>query len=204
MKKLLLLLVLIAVDTLVYPQNYDLIVKTNGDSIACKIDTVSDTSIYFEMRYNNKWMPTNISKNEVLEYKFNVIDKDLVIFKKGTSYIDKFAADANLVKALKLNKTGKILIYTGAGAIAGGSIFPLLASNADMLTPAGLYIGSAVFFVGIGFEIVGIPMTIINSKKIKRFNSTAFNYMHIDLKPDIQHNIITGNYRPGLILRISF
>ena len=70
-------------------QNYDLIVKTNKDSIACRIDSITDTRVYFEMKYNDSWIHTDIDKSAILEYKYDIIDRYLVDFKKGSSYIDK-------------------------------------------------------------------------------------------------------------------
>ena len=87
MKKLLLLLVLIATLCLVYSQDYDLIVKSNGDSIACHIDSITDTHIYFEMKNRNYWINTSIYRNEVAEYKYDAIDSKLCVFKPGTSNI---------------------------------------------------------------------------------------------------------------------
>lgn len=88
MKKLLLLLVLIVTLCLVYSQDYDLIVKTNGDSIACHIDSITDTYIYFEMKSNKYWTHTQINKADVSEYKRNAINRKLFVFKSGTSYIE--------------------------------------------------------------------------------------------------------------------
>ncbi|HPF03571.1 MAG TPA: hypothetical protein PLV06_09455 [Bacteroidales bacterium] len=87
MKKVLLLLVLIAGATFGYSQDFDLIVKTNGDSIACSIDSVSNALIYFEMKYNNNWIHTQLNRDEVLEYKYNSINWKNHIYKPGTSYI---------------------------------------------------------------------------------------------------------------------
>ena len=64
MKKLLLILVLLATICLVYSQDYDLIVKSNGDSIACHIDSITDTYIYSEMKSKNYWKNTHINKYE--------------------------------------------------------------------------------------------------------------------------------------------
>lgn len=70
-----------------YSQDYDLVVTITGDSIACRIDSTTDASIYFEMKHNNNWIHTSINRNEVIEYKYGVIDKKMVVFKPGTSYI---------------------------------------------------------------------------------------------------------------------
>ena len=153
-----------------YSQDYDLIVSTKGDSIACYIDSIADESIYFEMKHTNKWIHTNIDRDEVIVYKYNAIEKKSVVFKPGTSYIDIAydEHDADMVKALKLNKTGKTLTSIGIVAIVAGPAFTLLTASGDMLGWTGLIIGTIVFCTGIVVEAVGIPMRIINSKRIKR------------------------------------
>ncbi|MBI9053365.1 MAG: hypothetical protein JEY96_06075 [Bacteroidales bacterium] len=76
-------------------QNYDLIVKANGDSIACQIDSITDSKVYFEMKYNNNWIHTVIDKYEIIEYKYDVVNKKLAVFKSGSSYIDQIRKPAN-------------------------------------------------------------------------------------------------------------
>jgi hypothetical protein len=87
MKKILYIFILLLFYYPVYSQNYDLIVTTTGDSIACRIDSITDTEIYFEMKVNNNWFHTYTNKNDITEYKRNEIDKKSVVFKTGTSYI---------------------------------------------------------------------------------------------------------------------
>ena len=107
MKKLLLILVLLATICLVYSQDYDLIVKSNGDSIACHFDSITDTHIYFEMKSKSYWKHTYISKVDVIEFKRNVIDKRTVVFKSGTSIIKK-------IMAQPMQKNS---VYVGLGSI---------------------------------------------------------------------------------------
>jgi hypothetical protein len=150
--------------------HYDLIVTTKGDSIACKIDSIADPSIYFKMKHNNHWVHTNINRDNIIEHKYNAIDKKTVIFKPGTSYIEKVYSDndKNLAKALKLNKTGKTLTRIGIGAIITGPLFVLVTGSGDVLGWTGLIIGAIVFYTGVGIEAVGITIRIISSKRIKR------------------------------------
>ncbi len=70
-----------------YSQDYDLVVTTNGDSMACHIDSITDTQIYLEMRYNGKWVHTFMNKNKIIEHKYNAIDKTKFYFEPGTSII---------------------------------------------------------------------------------------------------------------------
>lgn len=91
--KILLLALLIALCK-VYSQDYDLIVKSNGDSIACHIDSITDVNIYFEMRSNGYWTHTSIAKTDISEYKQNAINRKLIVFKPGTSYIESTRKDS--------------------------------------------------------------------------------------------------------------
>lgn len=68
-------------------QNLDLIVLSNNDSIACIIDSVTVSNIYFKLKLNDNWVKTNTKRDDVLEYKYQAIDKKDFLFKTGTSYI---------------------------------------------------------------------------------------------------------------------
>ena len=66
-----------------YAQDLDLIVTAKGDSIACRIDSISDTHIYFEMKSQNKWALTHITHTEVTEYKRNAINEKQYIMNQA-------------------------------------------------------------------------------------------------------------------------
>jgi len=84
-----------------YAQDYDLIVTDKNDSIACHIDSISEQTLYFEMRYKKKWTHTQYNKNQVIDYKLKSIDKKDVSFKRGTSYI--INPDSLLINQIKRN-----------------------------------------------------------------------------------------------------
>lgn len=92
----------------IYSQNYDLIVTTKNDSIACYIDSISENKIYFEMRYNKEWLHTYYDKSEIAEYQQNTINKKHVSFKSGTSFI--INPDSVL-----LNQLNRNIFYGTAG-----------------------------------------------------------------------------------------
>ncbi len=87
MKKISIITLLFMSINMIYSQDYDLIVTTNGDSVACHIDSITDTQIYLEMRYNNNWIHTYMNKNKIIEYKYNAIDKKKFYFEPGNSKI---------------------------------------------------------------------------------------------------------------------
>lgn len=87
MKRIICILIFLVVVINAYSQDFDLIVLTNGDYIACHIDSVSDTHVYFEMRIWRKWIHTSINKSKIVDFKLQEINKKDVSFKRGTSYI---------------------------------------------------------------------------------------------------------------------
>jgi len=70
-----------------FSQDLDLIVTTKGDSIACRIDSITGMHIHYQMISHDSWIHTKIPKSNVSEYKQDVIDKRLYNFKSGTSII---------------------------------------------------------------------------------------------------------------------
>lgn len=88
MRILLLSLFFLTISGKSYSQNYDLIVTTEGDSIACFIDSITDSLIYIQLKFNEKWVHTWMKKSEISDYQMDVIDKKLFYFKEGTSTIE--------------------------------------------------------------------------------------------------------------------
>ncbi len=89
MKILSLLLVFLIALGKSYSQDYDLIVKSSGDSIACHIDSITVTHIYFEMMSSNHWIHTFIERANVNEFQHDAINAKQVVFKSGTSIIEE-------------------------------------------------------------------------------------------------------------------
>ena len=89
MKKILIILSAILVYQLSFSQNLDLIVKTNGDSIACKIDSLTESHIFFQIKTDasNKWIQTWDDLDDISGYEYNVIDERMFLFKSGTAVI---------------------------------------------------------------------------------------------------------------------
>lgn len=70
-----------------YAQKYDLLVTAEKDSLACHIDSITDSYIYVEMLHNDNWIHTMFKKENIFEYKKDYVDKKKFDFKNGTSYI---------------------------------------------------------------------------------------------------------------------
>ena len=90
MKRILLILIFTFICVDGYSQNLDLIVNTRGDSLACRIDSITDTHIYFEMKFNSNWFYTYEILENIASYEYEIIEKRKMRFKPGTSYIKPY------------------------------------------------------------------------------------------------------------------
>lgn len=87
MKQITLLVLLLIISASAFSKDYDLIVFPNGDSIACKIDSITDTDIYFAMKNKYHWLSTHQKIGNIAYYELDAIRKKSIVFKPGTSYI---------------------------------------------------------------------------------------------------------------------
>lgn len=101
-------------------QDHDLIVTTKGDSIACRIDSITETHIFFEMKSLNHWSQTHIDLTDVSEHKRNAIDKKQFVFKSGSSIIESpKPGPAASIKDIQKNS-----VYVGIGTLIYSRMFP--------------------------------------------------------------------------------
>lgn len=113
--------------------------------------------------------------------------------------------DLYLEKALKKNKIGKKLVTVSAISIGAATIYAILDPfdhELGALVPFGIAV-----YLGVPAITVGIPMQIVNKKRVGRINglkNTGYNGIKIDLKPCAQYNFVSQNYQPGITLRIKF
>lgn len=92
MKKTILILHFIFFLVVTYSQDFDLIITTEGDSIICKTDSITDSYYFIEMLVLDKWIPTELSKISVIDYQPEVINRDLVVLKQGKAKIKIYKA----------------------------------------------------------------------------------------------------------------
>jgi hypothetical protein len=114
-----------------------------------------------------------------------------------------------LVKARKLQKTGKTVNIVG-GSILGGTAATILGmaiiDDGDWALAAAV----VAFFggvAGVGTLAVGIPMNVTGKKRVERINAlinTTFHGQKIELTPCTQYNQFSQKYQPGVTLRLSF
>ena len=167
MKKLLTFFMFIVGVNLAYSQNYDLIVKTNGDSIACRIDSITGTHIYFKMKNRENWIHTNINKEVVSVYQSNIVDWKNYVYKPGTSFILSLKNPVNSIWDNHKNS-----IYIGyniwtipaiyertiplsdkTGLLAGGGIIISVFGSVNPVAKTGIIFGNGKHFVEGGLYI---------------------------------------------------
>jgi hypothetical protein len=95
MRKFLIFIILITSVSYVYSQNYDLVVTNNGDSIACYIDSITETHIYFRMKNRERWVNTYLENTKIKSFEHNVIDKKAYNFESGSTKILGLKKDIN-------------------------------------------------------------------------------------------------------------
>ena len=205
MQKAAIVLLFLCIISNAFSQDYDLIVTTTGDSIACRIDSITDASIYMKMRSANKWVNTSIMRDAASEYKYNAIDRKAAIFRPGTSYIMLYGNPAYLMKAQTLQRTGTILTIAG-GSILGITLLSEIVFHNRMGLEA-IVIGLVGGSVGLATTISGIAINNAGKKRVERITSdmsTSYSGITIDLKPCAQYNLMTQTYQPGVTLRVRF
>jgi len=224
MKKIVLLFPILFICQLLFSQRLDLIVRTNGDSIACRIDSITISTIYLEIKSSNKWISADLPKTQVKEFQYGVINPDFYNFKPRTSAIESNRKHPNytlqnvrsasleelefyLAKAIKIKKSGAALSIGGSlSAAAGFWIFRASWSgNSGNAFTAGL--GGLTFLAGAVVTIIGVPVLITGSSRVKKIEgiiNSKNTGMFIELAPYCFHNYNVQPNHSGVTLRIRF
>jgi len=198
MKKLVLILFLLSVLKL-NAQNYDLIVTTQGDSIACFIDSVTNTNIYFRMKMQNIWVQTNSVLNKISNYEKGVIDKKLVIFKTGSSFIKRVKTPADLIKTKSLYQ-GRYIFAPSAFGINKGTFS---YSNYSLILNEIQFGIDDNFSLGIGNNILYFPFYLMPTITYQINEKSAFAIGDLLLLTPVPDMIFMGNLLYGLYTRGS-
>ena len=138
MKSTLIFAIFFLFTTTVFAQNLDLIVTQNGDSIACKIDSISGQQLFFKIKtQRSNWVSTFYAIERISDYKYNFIPPKLYKFKKGTSVILEKRSEDNF-RYLKSKYDYKSYRFT-----QGDKYSPQMAFAASALLPGlgHLYVG---------------------------------------------------------------
>jgi hypothetical protein len=144
-------------------QDYDLIVTTKGDSIACKVDSISRDAYYILVRMDGKKISTTIPMDQVSEFIPDAIEKNSINRIPGTIY---FLSDNNTVRpnAISLSLLGSspfigLVIERLLGRKSGFEIgIGYTSFGAGLkLYPQGSQTRKALFHAGITASYVPIP-----------------------------------------------
>ena len=132
MKNVLLLIITLSIPFYVFSQ--DLIIKSNGDKLDCKILKEDSLKLYFAFRKNGYNINTFISKNEIRSYSY------------------KYRQNGNFFKDSIDNKSDKknaitIGILEGGGSLVGADLETLLGSQ------FGVQIGAGLVGFGAGLDV---------------------------------------------------
>ncbi len=200
MKKRTVIVLFLILSMSCFSQKMDLIVTTEADSIACKILEVNDSEILFTMTtLGRKNVRTILKREKIAEYSYDVINKDMFIFKPGTSYIigktyqippgtshvinRKTYSVENLqnatgeeleyylYKAKKLQKTGRTFNIIGASFI-GLLAGTVILENAAHTDPWGTILVGIIAVPAAGASfVIGIPTNLTGKNRVERINT---------------------------------
>ena len=173
-------------------QDHDLIVTTKGDSIACRIDSITETHIYFEMKSQNHWSQTHIDLTDVSEHKRNAIDKKQFVFKSGSSIIESpRPAPAASIRDIQKNS-----VYVGMGTLIYSRMFP---GN-----KVGITLGAGIFNFD-GWGLLAESDVLLGG--IKHFFEPGFMFLY-SLEPEqvySEDGKIVGELSPfGVTFRTGY
>lgn len=83
MKKCIAFILFVIFGYSAYSQNLDLIVNMQGDSIVCKIDSITDSYIFFNLITKSGSSHQGLSLNLVKSYGYNSVTKEQYTFENG-------------------------------------------------------------------------------------------------------------------------
>ncbi len=114
-----------------------------------------------------------------------------------------------MVKAKKLQNTGKIINIVGA-SILGGTTATIMGMA--IFAEGDWSLGAVVvaFFgglAGVGTLAVGIPMNLTGKNRVKTINSlnnAAFHRLKLEIMPGANYNQLAQKYQASITLRLSF
>ncbi|MEN8158022.1 MAG: hypothetical protein ABFS10_13810 [Bacteroidota bacterium] len=86
MSRTTLIAILIVFSPYLMAQKLDLIVTTNQDSIACRIDSISNDTYYFTAKLKGRKVSTHVAAASVADHQYDFIDKLYVDRVEGTTY----------------------------------------------------------------------------------------------------------------------
>jgi len=179
-----------------YGQNLDLIVTEKGDSIACRIDSIDDRQIFYEMKFQGKWIHTHIQRSAVSEYKRNAILEKEYTYKSGTSIIESPRQDFGSMHDIQKNS-----LYIGVLSINYGRLFPF--DRMGVTVSGGLSFVTSLDGGGIGFML---ESTLLTGGGVKHFFEPGI-FLYYDNDVEWPQPFVRTGYRyqgpEGFLFRIA-
>ncbi|MCK4879014.1 MAG: hypothetical protein KAS82_00090 [Bacteroidales bacterium] len=190
MKRSILVIILTAIIPLVgnyaYSQELDLIVFTKGDSIACRIDSITGTHIYYEMKFQGVWIQTHSSRSDVLEYKQDAVNRKEFVFKPGSTIIESTRS----ALSESLYTVRRNAVYLGMGTLMYSRLIP-----GDRV---GMTLGGGVFNFD-GWGVIG-ESTVLKGGIKHFFESGIMLFCFLDLsssEPEEEVDRFGATFRIG-------
>ena len=110
-----------------------------------------------------------------------------------------------LEKSKKMKKTGTVLSIAGPVTAVSGFLLAVSAYGGGTENQFGA--GMAMMAIGPVATVVGIPLLITGSSRVKRINNltgSSFKGVSVDLAPDLIYNYQAHSQQPGITLRVRF
>lgn len=176
---------------------YDLLINTKGDSIACHIDSITDSHIYFEMKLRGQWIHTKIIKTEVVDYKRDQFKGKVLIFKEGSSYIEEIR---DATRYFDRNLYANRYLFAPSAFPMKESLFSY--SNITLGLHDFRYGVSDRFSLGFGTTMLFFPIYIMPSYSIPINEESSFaigDLMLLSPYADLSFfgNLLYGMYTKG-------
>ena len=83
MKTILTLIFVFTVTFVVHSQNLDLVVSTKGDSIVCKIDSITESHIYYKVMSKTGGYQQGLTLDLLQSYSYNTVTEDQYYYRNG-------------------------------------------------------------------------------------------------------------------------
>jgi len=221
MKTALTLIFVFTITCIAYSQNLDLIVTTKGDSIFCKIDSVTESIIYYRTDFGNEKLQLGLLLNEIKSYSYDFVSEIQYELKDANKNVDK--ENDGTYKYLKQKyaripykhyKSDKYSpeaagfmalipsvghFYTGEPlrglAFVGGMVgsFGTMALGFNAAWDGNEIIGVPLFFVGAAGIIVFYIWNIFDAVKVAKVKNLAIRNNDISLKvlPNIEFSSLS-------------
>ncbi|MDA3952859.1 MAG: hypothetical protein PF485_04375 [Bacteroidales bacterium] len=185
MRKIIVLVLLIIISFSCYSQ--DVLTRTNGDIIECKIQKEDSTFIYFKTFIKNKLIETHLPISEISSIKY---------YTYGQS-------NAEIDTIVEIEKKEIVTKAIGLGLDYGGLVGFKLTFN--IFEDVGIFGGLGWAFMDFGYN-VGIKLNIPSRLNINPYLQAMYGYnagINIYDKPDYNKKFNGGTVGFGLDFKSS-